>query len=179
MSISDSESAKNWLRQFALADQRLAADLLNRFMLVSRDEFNNGLRALVLERASQVKGTIGLYAERALPRERAHAKAPLVTLPLFEEKRLGKAVRAYGGGISAVEAPDDDGHSVGSEGIVATLINQLCREDETKFFSHPGPDAIRKFRIRRLWVLTDLIGSGSRAATFIEAAWAVRSVRSW
>lgn len=68
---------------------------------------------------------------------------------------------------------------VGSEGLIAQLITELCRLPRSPFLNHPGPDEIRKRKVRRFIVLTDLIGSGRRARDYLEAAWQVRSVRSW
>lgn len=68
---------------------------------------------------------------------------------------------------------------VGSEGIVAQLITDLCRQFPKRFLNHPGPDKIRESRARAFWVLSDLVGSGKRAYDYLSAAWKVRSVRSW
>jgi len=62
---------------------------------------------------------------------------------------------------------------------VAQLVSEVCRAHPQQVFNHPGPDAIRKRRIRRFVLVTDFIGSGKRARTYLQAAWRVRSVRSW
>jgi hypothetical protein len=71
-------------------------------------------------------------------------------------------------------------HAIGvCLGLIAQLITELCRLPRSPFLNHPGPDEIRKRKVRRFIVLTDLIGSGRRARDYLEAAWQVRSVRSW
>lgn len=168
----DSEAGMAWLRQFALRDQKLAADLLEVFCFVSRDEFATGLRERVLHEARRVDGPIALYAEREL----GHRLG--VPHRLFKESE-GKLKRAYGLGPQPVKPIKAYRPEVGSEGIVAQLITDLCRQFPKRFLNHPGPDEIRKTRARAFWVLSDLVGSGKRAYDYLSAAWKVRSVRSW
>lgn len=167
-----SEAGMTWLRQFALRDQKLAADLLEVFCFVSRDEFATGLRERVLHEARRINGPIALYAEREL----GHRLG--VPHRLFKESQ-GKLKRAYGLGPQPVKPIRAYQPEVGSEGIVAQLITDLCRQLPKRFLNHPGPDRIRETRARAFWVLTDLVGSGNRAYDYLSAAWKVRSVRSW
>ncbi|MGX6571441.1 phosphoribosyltransferase-like protein [Cupriavidus necator] len=172
MSVLDSQAAKAWLQQFALRDQKLAADLLGVFSFVSRDEFASGLMDQVLHQAESVNGPIALYAEREL----GHRLG--VPHRLFKES-TGKAKRAYGVGPQPVKATKAYQPEVGSEGLVAQLITDLCRRFPKRFLNHPGPDLIRRTRARAFWVLTDFVGSGKRTYNYLSAAWKVRSVRSW
>lgn len=171
-SVLDSESAKAWLRQFAVRDQKLAADLLEIFRFVSRDEFASGLKELVLHQAQFVNGPVALYAERELGHRRG------IPHRLFKES-TGKVKRSYGVGPQPVKSTKAYHPEVGSEGIVAQLITDLCRQSPKEFLNHPGPDQIRKTRARAFWVLTDFVGSGKRAYDYLSAAWKLRSVRSW
>ncbi|SDG15912.1 phosphoribosyltransferase-like protein [Pseudomonas thivervalensis] len=171
--ISGTQQAQKWLDQFSMGDRPLAQELLESFLLVSRDDFNDHLRALTLEHADRVKGVVALYAEREL----GHRFG--VPHRLFKESP-GKHRRALGAaGPPAVKSTKGYDPSVGSEGVVARLITDLCREFPKKFISHPGPEQIRRKRVRAFWVMTDLVGSGHRARRYLEAAWLVRSVRSW
>jgi hypothetical protein len=171
-SILESLQTQAWLRQFRPADQKRAAELLLRFRLVSRDEFADGLRDLIATRGQASAGPVGLYAEREL---RLRFGVPN---RLFKEARR-KVRRAYGIGPPAVRATRAYDPAVGSEGLVAQLITELCRKNPKKFINHPGPDQMRKLKVRAFFVITDLVGSGRRAKTYLEAAWRVRSVRSW
>lgn len=168
----NSEAGMAWLRQFDLHDQKLAADLLEVFCFVSRDEFALGLRNQVLREAKLINGPIALYAEREL-RHRLG-----VPHRLFKES-TGKVKRAYGVGPQPVSPTKAYQPEVGSEGIVAQLITDLCRQFPKQFLNHPGPDKFRAKRARAFWVLTDLVGSGKRAYDYLSSAWKVRSVRSW
>lgn len=171
-SMLESEAAKAWVRQFDIRDQALAADLLGTFVFVSRDEFATGLTAQVMHHAASVDGPIALYAER----EMRHRLG--VPHRLFKET-TGKVKRAQGVGPAPVKATKAYQPEVGSEGIVAQIITDICRAHPKQFLNHPGPDEIRKKRARAFWVLTDFAGSGNRAYDYLSAAWKVRSVRSW
>ncbi|SFR74942.1 hypothetical protein SAMN05428960_1042 [Mitsuaria sp. PDC51] len=171
--VETTESAQQWLGQFPLGDKALATELLRALRLVSRDEFADGLRAHILERAEAVHGTVALYAEREL--------GSRLGIPhrLFKET-TGRRKRAIGAmGPPPVKSTKAYDASVGSEGLVAQLISQLVKEHPKKFLDHPGPERIRKAKVKEFWVVTDLVGSGYRIRSYLEAAWRVRSVRSW
>jgi hypothetical protein len=161
-----------WLGQFEATDQATALELLQEMRLVSRAVFNERLRALILQRLTIDGRPVGLYAERELSNRAG------VPNPLFNQTDK-RTKRAYGVGPPAVAPTGKYDPHVGSEGIVAQLVSELCREFPTEFYDHPGPDKIRAKKIRRFVLVTDFIGSGKRALTYIEAAWRVRSVRSW
>jgi len=161
-----------WLGQFEPEDQPAAIALLRAMTLVSRDAFADRLCALILQRLEEGGGPVGLYVER----EWKHRHG--IPFRLFKESKT-KVRRAHGVGPRPVEPTKPYDADVGSEGIVAQLVSELCRTHSKRLLNHPGPDAIRKHGIRRFILITDFIGSGKRAATYLQAAWRVRSVRSW
>jgi hypothetical protein len=166
------ESTLAWLAQFAPDEQLLMRKMLRKMRLVSRDEFIERLIETIIERGKDGPCPVGLYAERELRHQGGKPHR------LFKESR-NKVKRAFGVGpapVAPVRAYDSD---VGSEGLIAQLVSELCRREPARFLNHPGPDAIRKKRVRRFILVTDFIGSGKRAETYLEAAWRVRSVRSW
>lgn len=171
-----SEVTLAWIGQFDPADQPIAIALLRAMTLVSRDAFADRLRTLILRRLNAGNKPIGLYVERELPQELPHR--PGVPFRLFEQTDT-KVKRAYGPGLPPVEPTRAYDADVGSEGLIAQLVSELCREHPKRLYNHPGPDKIRNHRIRRFVLVTDFIGSGKRARTYIEAAWRVRSVKSW
>lgn len=171
--IATDGRAKAWLQQFQMGDRARAQKLLEAFAFISRDDFLDQMRVMLLRESASVKGAIALYAERELRHRFGKPHR------LFKEAER-KVKRAIGSkGPDAVKPTKAYDPSVGSEGIVAQMISQLCQEYPGKFLNHPGPDQIRKKRARAFWVVTDLIGSGDRASRYLEAAWLVRSVRSW
>lgn len=172
-SFIESQPAQAWLAQFNVADQPIVVDLLRSMLLVSRDEFTERLRALLIERLDNGDGPVGLYVERELPKDENDA-----VRPLFSEHEIHPR-RAAGNGPEPLQSLDPSTHDVGSEGLVAQLISEVCRQRPGQAFNHPGPDQIRAHRIRRFMLVTDLVGSGQRIADYLEAAWQVASVKSW
>lgn len=172
-SSTNDTGALAWLGQFSPGDRLLAQKLLDGFVLVSRDDFIEHMRTLIISQAQSINGPVGLYAERELPHRYG------IPHRLFKENRT-TPLRAFGAaGPQAVKPTKAYDPSVGSEGIVAQMISELCRQFPKKFLDHPGPEQIRRKRARAFWVVTDLVGSGDRASRYLEAAWRVRSVRSW
>ncbi|MBY3125548.1 phosphoribosyltransferase-like protein [Rhizobium laguerreae] len=165
-----SEATLAWVGQFDPTDQALVTEMLEKMLLVSRNGFVERLIKLI--RSKNGGNPIGLYAEREL---RSHDGRPN---RLFKQSDR-KPFRAAGAGprpIDPFHAYDAD---VGSEGIVAQAVSELCRRFPKVYFNHPGPDQIRKNKIRRFVLVTDFIGSGDRVRKYLDAAWRVASVRSW
>jgi hypothetical protein len=169
--LSQTDAGIAWLRQFQVSDQKMATTLLDAIVLVSASEFTDRLRKAILDRASRVNGLVGLYAEREL---RTRAGVPH---KLFKETK-GQVKRAFGA-VDAVRPLRADSPEVGSEGLIAQMIAELARQHPRRFRSHPGPGRIRRDKVRSFFLVTDFIGSGRRARTFLDAAWRVASVRSW
>lgn len=171
-SFLKADATQAWLSQFKPEDQDAAADLLRSMALVTRDKFAERLLDVIAACLEDGGTPIGLYVERELP----HRKG--VPHRLFKESQ-GKIKRAYGVGPDPVKAVKPWVPDVGSEGLVAQIVSEFCRKHPKTAFNHPGPDQIRKHKVRRFVVVTDYIGSGKRAWTYLQAAWRVRSVRSW
>ncbi|WP_146140714.1 hypothetical protein [Haliangium sp. UPWRP_2] len=166
------ESTNAWLAQFNTNEQPILVKMLQAMSLVSRDEFTERLRSLIIDRMAKGRGPVGLYAEREL---RTRNEIPN---RLFRESS-GKVKRAEGAGPRAVDPILPWEQDIGSEGIVAQLISEICRSHNSLAISHPGPNLIRQLGVRRFMLVTDFIGSGRRASEYLTAAWRVRSVRSW
>ena len=127
---------------------------------------------LLRTRVAADPGPVGLFVEteRGYRGGRPHR--------LFSEPRR-KHKRAFGRGPPIVKPMRTVDPEVGSEGLVAQIVSQVFRENKNRATVHPGPDTIRQRKIRRFILVTDFIGSGSRACRYLGAAWRVRSVRSW
>jgi hypothetical protein len=169
-----SATTQAWLSQFDPAAQGDMVKMLQAMRLVTRDHFADSIRTRLLQVSDRTKGRIGLYVEREIPPK----KSP--PAPLFQQSEV-KPRRAFGPGPGPIQPAVDQPGDVGSEGIVAQLVSELCRELPDKFVSHPGPDALRskKKPIKSLILVTDLIGSGERAERYLNAAWRVFSFKSW
>src|ERR1700735_2607964 len=148
-----SETTLAWLSQFDPFDQNDARALLSAMRLVSRDTFAECLRDLILQRAADGGRPIGLYVEREVRRQAGKPE------PLFQETSTN-VQRAHGAGPQPVQSLGAHARDIGSEGIVAQLASELCRLRPRQLLDHPGPDAIRKMKGRRFFLLTEFIDSG-------------------
>lgn len=171
-SFLNAEQTLGWLGQFCGSDQVYARQMLERMLLVSEHAFRDGLRTLLADRLQVIGEEAALYAERELI---LNCGRPA---PLFKQSHK-RPCRAYGSGPQPVQAMRNKNSEVGSEGLVAQLITEIIRTNRKKTMSHPGPDIIRKRRIRWFLIVADFIGSGNRCWHYLDAAWQVRSVRSW
>jgi hypothetical protein len=160
----------SWLNQFG-PDRDTAAGLLGRVRSVTADEFQSKLIALILNRIDAGDTPVALYAERSIRKWKGEPNR------LFKES--GKPVRAFGSGPEPVKSENPNNHETGSEGIIANIITQITRLKPALAFNHPGPDTIRKEKIRRFILISDFIGSGSQAKRYLQAAWRIASVKSW
>jgi hypothetical protein len=170
----ESKTTQTWLAQFDVLDQGDMVQMLRAMRLVTRDQFGESLRKRLLQAAAKTTGRIGLYAEREIPPKSFPPE------PVFQQTYV-RPRRAYGQGPAPVSPDPSMPGEVGSEGIVAQLVSELCKEHPDKFVSHPGPDAIRSSEapIKTFILVTDLIGSGQRAVRYMDAFWGVHSLRSW
>lgn len=167
-----SATTQAWLSQFDPLEQPNAQAMLEAMLLVSRDEFAERLQALVRRRIDAEPGRVGLYVERELPARNG--------IPHRLFKQLTRSPkRAFGKGPDPVKPVRPYELDVGSEGIVAQLLTEICRASKGNAVMQPGPDAIRRKKIRRFILVTDFLGSGRRSWLYLEAAWRVASVRSW
>ncbi|MGM8932408.1 phosphoribosyltransferase-like protein [Salinicola halophyticus] len=169
-----SQTTQTWLAQFDPMSQGNVVKMLQAMRLVSRDQFSESIRTRLLQVSNNAQGRVGLYVERELPPKKYSPE------PLFQQPQR-KPRRAFGPGPDPIRPDINQPADVGSEGIVAQLVSELCREFPKKFVNHPGPDELRKPKepINTLVLVTDLIGSGERAERYLDAFWAVHSVKSW
>lgn len=161
----------SWLDQFDEDDKLIAASLLSEIHVVSADDLTAGLTEVITRLGQELEGPIALYNEREVRKQ--HGKPDR----LFKEARR-KVKRAYGYGPPPVPAGRAYSRTTGSEGVIASLISSIVKTNEC-FLDHPGPDEIRKKKVRTYLLITDFIGSGKRACSNLEAAWRVHSFKSW
>jgi hypothetical protein len=161
-----------WLAQFELPDQPIAARLLSDILTVDANELVSGLRAVILDFAQKNPGPIALYSERHIRRQNGMPDR------LFKETQK-RPRRSIGTGPPPVPGGRPYARETGSEGLIATLITGIVRSQPDRFMDHPGPDQIRHRKTRSYMVVTDFIGSGRRAWDNLEAAWRVCSFKSW
>lgn len=171
--LSETPFGEEWLANFSEESERLAAAaLIDEVLLVSRNAFVRGLRSLVetiLRDREDPDRPIALFSERAV------AKANGKVLPLFPNTERGRAI---GPGVAPIVVDPAD-QEVGSEGLVGNFITDLARHYDGDVVSHPGPDRMRRDKVRNIVIVTDFIGSGKRVWEMLEAFRAVATLRSW
>jgi hypothetical protein len=127
----NSEPTLAWLGQLSPDEQALAIEMLRKMLLVSRDAFAERLIALLLTQCSAGREPVGLYAEREVRKRYGHP------LRLFKQSTT-KIKRAHGAGPQPVQTFRAYDADIGSEGIVAQLVSEVCRRYPKRFLSHPG-----------------------------------------
>lgn len=151
------ERGERWLQNFAEVDRAIARDLAANLELISHNEFERSLTALILEVAQTVDGPVALYGARELD-------------------------ASFRFGATDDEGPLDAtprGSDVGSEGRLASIIRNIALAQPSKFLNHPSIEGLRTKRVGTVFVLDDFIGSGKRCSDYVSALWQSRSLRSW
>jgi hypothetical protein len=171
--LSETQLGEEWLANFADEAERVTATaLIDEILLVDRNTFVRGLRSLVatiLQNRSDQERPIALFSEKAVPKKNNKV------LPFFPNAETG---RATGPGVAPIIVDPAD-QEVGSEGLIGNLITDLVRHHGGNVLSHPGPDRMRRDRVRNIVIVTDFIGSGKRVWQMLEAFRAVATLRSW
>jgi hypothetical protein len=171
-SILLNHDVQNWLNQFPDKWRASAERLVSAMLLVGSDELKRGLRALLAQLMDDdtQRSPVALYAEREIELDDDKN-----ILPIF-----GKSDQKRATGLGPDPLLFDHANpEIGSEAPLANFITNLARDNPDRYCCYPGPDIIREKRIRRVVIVTDFIGSGSRVNEMLEAFRLVRSVRSW
>lgn len=161
------ERVRQWLEHFDEADRPNAGKLLALVKLVPGDLLREEITTLLERRLSEGKKPVALFNES----ERRMWKGS--PNRLFEEetrangKGIGqKTTRAEGKtGPALVPRQRSVDEKIGSEGVMANILTQFQKGRGKDVVLSPGPDTFRTRRIRRFILVTDFIGSGTRAET--------------
>lgn len=151
------EQGERWIRNFDEADRAVARELASALVLVSHNEFERRLTALVLEIAQTVAGPVALYGAREID----------TSFQFADEDSTHR--------IDATPRGTD----IGSEGRLANIIRNIALDQPSKFLNHPNVDELRTRQVDAVFVLDDFIGSGKRSSAYLTALWKSRSLRSW
>ena len=170
--LSNTKYGKDWLNNFDSTDRQAASLLIDNLMLVGASEFTSRVNAGLMNVADGAKiynHPVAFYAEREVDKNGIEVKA------YFPNTESG---RASGDGVPPVTV-DPKKQDVGSEGMIATTISKLCKSRPHYCFSHPGPDKLRKEKVRKIVIVTDFIGSGFRLYDMLDAFEKVATIKSW
>lgn len=180
MNITDYRPATLWLDQFSRPEDRnLAAQMLDQLRYVPNVDLVSDI-ALRLEQVIPHGEKAALYIERELQTTRN--KKPI---KMYKEEKLRitgrrrRGLRAVGAALAAVRSPTNIRQQIGSEGVIAQQLTQLCARHRKRYLLQPSADEIRAKKVRHLVIVTDFIGSGNRVARMLDSLWQVRTIRSW
>lgn len=181
MQLTDYKPAALWLDQFNLrpGDRELAVQMLEKFRYVSNVDLASDL-AILLEQNIPHREKAALYVERELQTTRS--KKPVKMYKEGKIPRIGsrrKALHATGAARAVVRSPTHSRQQVGSEGVIAQQLTQLCARHRRRFLLQPSAEEIRTARVRHMVIVTDFIGTGTRILRMVASLWQVGSVRSW
>jgi hypothetical protein len=158
MLLLETAQGKSWLEQFHEQDREMAALLVNSLQLISLDKFEKGITSLVKSINTDKSTLIALYCIRETkPGEHYFDIASRDSLPLMIPS----------------------GKEVGSEGRVAHIITNLCRETGNRFLNHPSLEDLRYRECHTIALLDDLSGSGNRVNKFLRSFYSHPSIKSW
>jgi hypothetical protein len=165
--LSQTDAGKDWLLQFPSGDQLTAQKLLDGLILVSTDRFRTALSNLVRKRRPSEQ-TIALFVEREVEGPPGN---PASFFPTDRDRYYNRP---------AMLKPRRGGTLVGSEGLVAQLISEFAEDPSGRFKIHPDIEMMRRAKVKRIAIVTDLIGSGDRVYRQLDSIWKrEKSIRSW
>ncbi|WP_055135006.1 phosphoribosyltransferase-like protein [Pseudomonas corrugata] len=166
------EKCDVWLEQFhSPHDKNLARKLLRKIRLVTDSESSLWLEEALTSNCFEENTAI--YIERELQQTRS----PLPP-PMYKESK-SRPRRIEGAAAQAVQSLDYAPQTIGSEGKLATKIDQICSLHKGRLFLQPATSILRKKHIRNFVIVTDLIGSGKRVSRMLDSLWRLQSVKSW
>ena len=157
------ESGQLWLNQFDEADRRLARDFLSMLTLVSHSEFERAIESLILRRMDEIEGPIALFAVRELSKD---------CLDSYFKVGCGPD------GSMSTDAVTR-GADIGSEGRVASFLRNLAKAYPKRLLNHPTIESMRKVNCRAIFMIDDVLGSGSQTSSFLSAMWRDSTIKSW
>ncbi len=174
--------AEIWLSQFShnKNDYMMAKQLISACHLIRQDDFILSMNELINHNFPNNIKT-AFFVEREL-RKRKSTPQRMYKVELIPKPGRRRHIRrAFGAALHPVQSLRLNNHEIGSEALITHLLSKLCsmKENEDKYFLHPSVDEFKKHEIRRVVIVTDLIGSGQRIADMLDSLWKIETIRSW
>ncbi len=154
------ERGRKWLKQFASVDSELAEKLVSSLTLVSHNEFERNLTALIEIRAEEIEGPVALFAVREIDHE----------VSFFDQAASDEANQ-----VQALSKGADHG----SEARISAIVRNLSKAKPGKYLNHPDVAQMRNKKCRSILFVDDFIGSGSRVRDFLQSFWLEPTITSW
>lgn len=173
--LRDTQAYSEWLSQFDHTDRRWASLLTDSLELIPTRAFQADLAELVRRQGERSPRTVALFAIREPnvpslpPGERQTGNTSTTLLPYFDPTDTKRRPDAVAGGAG-----------VGSEGIMANLLRDVATDSGPgRFLDHPSIDMMRASKCDDIFLVDDIVGSGQRVTTFMEAFCMDKHLRSW
>lgn len=154
MLLRDTPEANVWLEAFPEYQRERARRLLDSLNLVSPDAFVTTTRRLIAQATNGLAGPIAIFAAREVADGEQYFP---------DKKRIPTIIRGR----------------PGSEATIAQIVTQTSREAPARFLNHPPIMKMRSDACRHIFIVEDMVGTGSRVAKFIASILAHKTVRSW
>ncbi|EGQ9186044.1 hypothetical protein F8Y89_23790 [Vibrio parahaemolyticus] len=164
--LSQVPSTQQWLSQFMPEHRDIAETLLDNLLVVSSEEMRNDLKVFIEGLATEGSEKAALLPIREVSEGESiydsedHTRTPL--LQASEE-------------------------SLGSEAFISNLYTELTRSKPMQFLQQrngdrsfpPSISFLRENKYKHLFLVDDLIGSGDRVVSYLDALLNNKTINSW
>ncbi|WP_159442626.1 hypothetical protein [Pseudomonas sp. ATCC PTA-122608] len=163
---------KAWLEQFRSAkNQSLAKKLLRKLRVVTDKELTSWLKHSL--DISNFKNPTAIYIERELQKTKSKLPPPMYKQSSRRPRRI------EGSAAQAVQSLKYSTQTIGSEGKIATKLDQICSRNRKRLFLQPSATKLRDEKVRNFVIVTDLVGSGDRICKLLDSLWRPQTIKSW
>ena len=162
--LLETERGRRWLSNFYPEDEKIAAALLRRVVVVSREKIFMEIKRKISEIIDEEK-----------------ILTPTLLIParssdfLREKKSIKILFEDYSTKHPISPTP-------GSEGTIGNLVRDMCEKEKRKLINPSDVECIddlRRKSVRSIVIVTDYIGSGEEAKNNIISIVKNKTIRSW
>ncbi|CAK2597148.1 conserved hypothetical protein [Vibrio crassostreae] len=168
--LSKVQSSQHWLSQFLPEHRSIAAKLLDSLHIVSSEDMRSDLRVLIED----------------IARDRSQKSA---LLPIRECTGQESIYDTQNPTVSPVLQSATE--SLGSEAFISNLYTEFTRARKRQFMLEkvqvngedkelaPSLSFMKQHKFKNLFLVDDLIGSGDRVVSYIDALFRNKTINSW
>lgn len=175
MRLSTTSEGTEWLAQFESGDRAVAARLIDDLIVITPGEFDAGMRKLLREEIDATQGAIAFYPIWDIERDTESGEASESLFDLPQAPALGNSPTTTGSSHQIAPRRAISG----SVGVAVTLISDLVKENNRRLLDRPRLNSLKATKCHRIVLVDDLIGSGQRAKTFLQAFYMHPTIKSW
>lgn len=168
--LSKVQSSQHWLSQFLPEHRSIAAQLLDSLHIVSSEDMCSDLRVLIED----------------IARDRSQKSA---LLPIRECTGQESIYDTQNPTVSPVLQSATE--SLGSEAFISNLYTEFTRARKRQFMLEkvqvngedkelaPSLSFLKQHKFKNLFLVDDLIGSGDRVVSYVDALFRNKTINSW